>query len=55
MGWLGAGAMEAVEDGNEAVSTSKCLCLLTLLVCLTRGRDRKPAHADLLSPWQPRG
>lgn len=46
--------MEAVEDVNEAVRTSEWLCLPTLLVYLTRGQDRKPAHTDLLSPWQPR-
>lgn len=50
---LNAGVMEAVDDVNEAVRTGECLCLLTLLVCLTRGQDRKPAHMDLLSPWQP--
>lgn len=53
MNSLNAGVMEAVEDVNEAVRTSEWLCLLTLLVCLTRGQDRKPAHTDLLSPWQP--
>lgn len=53
MNSLNAGVMEAVEDVNEAVRTSEWLCLLTLLVCLTRGQDRKPAHTDLPSPWQP--
>lgn len=50
---LNAEVMEAVEDVNEAARTSECLCLLALLVCLTRGQDRKPAHTVLLSPWQP--
>lgn len=49
-----AGVMEAVEDVNEAASTSECLCPPTSLVCLTRGQDRKPAHADPPSPRQPR-
>lgn len=47
---LNAEVLEAVEDVNEAVRTSERLCLRTLLVCLTRGQDRKPAHTTLLSP-----
>lgn len=50
MNLLNAEVLEAVEDVNEAVRTSERLCLRTLLVCLTRGQDRKPAHTTLLSP-----
>ena len=49
---LNAEVLEGVEDVNEAVKTSERLCLPTSLVCLTRSSDRKPAHTNLLSPWQ---